>query len=65
MVIFESAGCPLTESQLKKLKDIPIPEGRGRGMGGGEAMMEILTADQQKAMEGMRGGRGGGGRGGN
>lgn len=60
MVILENAGYPLTESQIKKLKDLPT--GQGRGFGGGQAMMEILNDDQKKVMGSFRGGRGGGGR---
>ena len=62
VVMFEKAGCPFTDSQIKKL--MALPQGQGRGMGGGQGMMDILTAEQQKAMEGMRGGMRGG-RGGN
>ena len=66
VVMFEKAKCPLMDSQLKKL--MALPQGQGRGMGGGQEMMDILTDEQQEAMQGMRGGRGGGmggGRGGN
>ena len=57
VIIFENAGCPLTESQLKKL--LALPTGQGRGMGGGQAMTEIFTSEQLKVMEQFRGGRGG------
>jgi|GEM_PF-2603090 len=58
VVMFEKADCPLTVSQLKKLKE--IPQARGRGVGS-EAMMDILTDEQMKVMESLRGGRGGAG----
>jgi hypothetical protein len=54
VIMFENAGCPLTESQVKKLKELPM----GQQRGGMQEMMDILTDEQQEVMEKIRESRG-------
>ena len=60
VILFENAGCPLTESQVQKLKELPMGERRGGVMQG---MMDILTDKQQEVMQKFRENRRGGGTG--
>ena len=53
VILFENAGCPLTESQVQKLKELPM----GQGRGGMQGMMDILTDEQQEIMQKFRGNR--------
>jgi hypothetical protein len=46
-IMFENAGCPFTESQIVKIKEI------APGQGSREAMMAFLTDRQKETMQGM------------